>query len=117
MRVSTPAAGDGISVSTLSVETSSSGSSTSTRSPSCLSQRVTVPSVTLSPSRGMVTDTGICTDSFVDGRGLSGGRYEAQAWACSGLPASARCASPSASLWVGWAWTSWATSAGYASQL
>ena len=45
-----PAAGDGISVSTLSVETSSNGSSTSTRSPSCLSQRVTVPSVTLSPS-------------------------------------------------------------------
>ena len=44
--------GDGISVSTLSVETSSRGSSTSTRSPSCLSQRVTVPSVTLSPSRG-----------------------------------------------------------------
>ena len=41
-----PPTGDGISVSTLSVETSSSGSSTSTSSPSCLSQRVTVPSVT-----------------------------------------------------------------------
>ena len=59
IRLSTPAAGDGISVSTLSVDTSSSGSSTSTVSPSCLSQRVTVPSVTLSPSRGMVTDTGM----------------------------------------------------------
>src|SRR3712207_8072640 len=47
--LSTPAAGEGISVSTLSVETSSSGSSTSTCSPSCLSHRVTVPSVTLSP--------------------------------------------------------------------
>ncbi|EUA28031.1 2-oxoglutarate dehydrogenase, E2 component, dihydrolipoamide succinyltransferase domain protein [Mycobacterium xenopi 3993] len=35
--------GDGISVSTLSVETSNRGSSTSTVSPSCLSQRVTVP--------------------------------------------------------------------------
>src|SRR5689334_2735766 len=63
MRESTPAAGDGISVSTLSVDTSSSGSSASTRSPSCLSHRVTVPSVTLSPSRGMVTDTGMSYDS------------------------------------------------------
>ncbi len=54
--VSTPAAGDGISVSTLSVDTSSSGSSTSTVSPSCLSQRVTVPSVTLSPSAGIWTE-------------------------------------------------------------
>jgi hypothetical protein len=41
--------GEGISVSTLSVETSSSGSSTATVSPTCLSQRVTVPSVTDSP--------------------------------------------------------------------
>src|SRR5690242_15206068 len=57
--VSTPAAGDGISVSTLSVETSRRGSSASTCSPSCLSQRVTVPSVTLSPRAGMVTDVGI----------------------------------------------------------
>ncbi len=52
---SVPATGDGISVSTLSVETSSSGSSTSTLSPTCLSQRVTVPSVTDSPSAGIVT--------------------------------------------------------------
>src|SRR5690242_12674305 len=52
-----PDAGDGISVSTLSVDTSSSGSSTSTRSPSFFSQRVTVPSVTLSPSCGMDTET------------------------------------------------------------
>ena len=51
----TPATGEGISVSTLSVETSSSGSSTSTVSPSAFSQRVTVPSVTDSPSAGMVT--------------------------------------------------------------
>jgi hypothetical protein len=57
MEVMMPAAGEGISVSTLSVETSSSGSSTSTRSPSFFSQRVTVPSVTLSPRRGMVTET------------------------------------------------------------
>ena len=52
---SVPATGDGISVSTLSVDTSSSGSSTATVSPTCLSQRVTVPSVTLSPRAGMVT--------------------------------------------------------------
>jgi hypothetical protein len=50
-----PATGEGISVSTLSVETSSSGSSTSTVSPTCLSQRVTVPSVTLSPRAGIFT--------------------------------------------------------------
>ena len=50
-----PATGEGISVSTLSVETSSNGSSTSTRSPSDLSQRVTVPSVTDSPRAGIVT--------------------------------------------------------------
>ena len=53
----TPAIGDGISVSTLSVETSSSGSSTSTRSPTFFNQRVTVPSVTLSPSAGRLTDS------------------------------------------------------------
>jgi hypothetical protein len=53
--LSLPATGEGISVSTLSVETSRSGSSTSTSSPSCLSQRVTVPSVTDSPRAGMVT--------------------------------------------------------------
>ena len=52
---SVPDAGEGISVSTLSVETSSSGSSALTDSPTCLSQRLTVPSVTLSPSSGRVT--------------------------------------------------------------
>ena len=50
-----PATGDGISVSTLSVDTSSRGSSTSTVSPTCLSQRVTVPSVTDSPRAGILT--------------------------------------------------------------
>src|SRR5688572_20330574 len=76
MRVSTPAAGDGISVSTLSVETSSNGSSASTWSPSCFNQRVTVPSVTLSPSRGMVTDTGISSSLLltVDVQRLAGQR-------------------------------------------
>ncbi|CAB4852453.1 unannotated protein [freshwater metagenome] len=56
---STPETGAGISVSTLSVETSTRGSSTVMVSPICLSQRVTVPSVTLSPNCGIVTETDI----------------------------------------------------------
>ena len=55
MEVITPETGEGISVSTLSVETSSSASSTLTESPTFFNQRVTVPSVTLSPSAGIVT--------------------------------------------------------------
>ena len=51
----TPETGEGTSVSTLSVEISSSGSSAATASPTDFSQRVTVPSVTLSPSAGRVT--------------------------------------------------------------
>ena len=50
-----PVAGEGISVSTLSVETSNNASSTFTLSPTFLSQRVTVPSVTDSPSAGIET--------------------------------------------------------------
>ena len=49
-----PATGEGISVSTLSVETSSNASSTATESPIFFSQRVTVPSLTLSPNAGIV---------------------------------------------------------------
>ena len=49
-----PATGEGISVSTLSVETSSSASSTATESPMFFNQRVTVPSETLSPRAGIV---------------------------------------------------------------
>ena len=49
-----PATGDGISVSTLSVETSSKASSTATLSPTLFNHRVTVPSLTLSPSAGIV---------------------------------------------------------------
>ena len=51
-----PATGEGISVSTLSVETSSNGSSTSTVSPTDLSHCVMVPSVTDSPSSGISTE-------------------------------------------------------------
>ena len=50
-----PVAGDGISVSTLSVDTSSSASSIFTLSPTFLSHLVTVPSVTDSPSAGIET--------------------------------------------------------------
>src|SRR5205823_8929333 len=53
--VTKPADGAGTSESTLSVETSKSGSSASTRSPTCFNQRVIVPSVTVSPSWGIVT--------------------------------------------------------------
>jgi hypothetical protein len=48
--VNTPATGDGTSVSTLSVETSKSGSSAATVSPTFLNHFVMVPSVTVSPS-------------------------------------------------------------------
>ena len=51
MRV--PATGEGISVSTLSVDTSRSASSTATLSPTFFNHRVTVPSVTLSPRAGI----------------------------------------------------------------
>ena len=55
MDSSVPATGEGISVSTLSVETSTSGSSAATVSPTDLSQRLTVPSVTDSPRAGSTT--------------------------------------------------------------
>ena len=54
MLTSVPAAGEGISASTLSVEISTSGSSASTRSPTCFNHSRTVPSVTDSPIWGMV---------------------------------------------------------------
>ena len=53
--VRTPDAGDGTSESTLSVEISKSASSRSTWSPTCLIQRMMVPSVTVSPSCGRTT--------------------------------------------------------------
>ncbi len=55
--LSVPDAGAGTSESTLSVETSKSGSSASTWSPTPLSQRVIVPSVTVSPSCGIWMST------------------------------------------------------------
>ena len=45
----------------MSVETSKSGSSAFTGSPGCFNQRVIVPSVTVSPSWGIVTSTVSCS--------------------------------------------------------
>src|SRR6266702_697675 len=53
MRTRRPSNGEGISALTLSVTTSTMGSSRRTMSPSCFSQRSTVPSVTDSPSCGI----------------------------------------------------------------
>src|SRR5580693_902680 len=61
--VSTPAAGDGTSESTLSVDTSKSGSSRSTESPTPFIQRVIVPSVTVSPSCGIMTSAKVQSPS------------------------------------------------------
>ena len=61
--VSTPAAGEGTSESTLSVETSKSGSSRSTASPTAFIQRVIVPSVTVSPSCGIITSANVQSPS------------------------------------------------------
>ena len=72
------------------------------RSPTCFSQRVTVPSVTLSPSAGRVTDS-LIGCSFIQAASSAGGRRAPsrgqRAW--SGLPARARNASPRASYCVG----------------
>ncbi len=57
--VSSSWTGEGTSVSTLSVETSNRGSSAWTWSPSCLSQRVIVPSVIDSPSSGILIGSAI----------------------------------------------------------
>jgi hypothetical protein len=79
-----------------------------------------VPSVTLSPRAGMVTDVGIEGRSPQVGVVVLGVEREGrrgQLCACSGLPARTSAASPSASLSVGCGWISWATSSGSASQL
>jgi hypothetical protein len=62
---SVPLAGAGTSESTLSLSTSSSGSYSSTRSPTCFSHAPTVPSTTLSPSWGMMTSVAMKSPRFV----------------------------------------------------
>src|SRR5215217_8582956 len=61
--VNVPAAGDGISASTLSVEISKRGSSRSTRSPTFFSHFVIVPSAMDSPICGITTSVLICSPS------------------------------------------------------
>ena len=55
--ISTPASGDGTSLSTLSVAISRSVSSTSTVSPTFFDHSITVPSITDSPIWGITTST------------------------------------------------------------
>src|SRR5260221_2748175 len=65
--LSTPAEGEGISASTLSVEISKSGSSRSTLSPGFFSHLVMVPSKMLSPIWGITTSAAIAfLQSFSD---------------------------------------------------
>ena len=68
-----PEAGEGTSVSTLSVEISTMVSSASTRSPTPLSQRLTVPSDTLTPIWGITTSTVLPT--AMAGRSLGSLRW------------------------------------------
>ena len=82
-------------------------------SPSFLSQRVTVPSVTLSPRAGMVTDDRHVIDSLDVLRWRSG---RGQSVGVQRLAGQRQVASPSASFCVGCACTSGATSSGWASQ-
>src|SRR3954447_12058731 len=90
---STPAAGDGISASTLSVEISKRGSSRETLSPGFFSHLVRVPSKIDSPIWGMITSVGISVpstgmtamDSVVDATS----NYKGKAWMASFLGRSA----------------------------
>ena len=99
MRISSrvPATGEGTSVSTLSVETSTRGSSTSTCSPTSFSQRVTVPSVTDSPSAGSRTSVpaaaaagaaGAAAGASATGAGAAGASAAAGAAGAAGAAAA-----------------------------
>ncbi len=72
--MTTPSAGLGTSVSTLSVEISSSGSSRSIESPTCLIHFVTVPSDTETPIWGITTSVWVPVDT-VPPRALVGGQF------------------------------------------
>ena len=100
--VSVPAIGDGTSVSTLSVDTSKSGSSARTVSPTFLNQRVIVPSVTVSPSCGRVTSAMVCYFTF---------------YALILRPVSESTVSPNNSVRLGCGWMNSAISSTEASQL
>src|SRR5579859_1079023 len=70
--LSTPADGDGISASTLSVEISKSGSSRSTLSPGFFSHLVIVPSKMLSPIWGITTSAAIAFSLWCNSNELEG---------------------------------------------
>ena len=87
----------------MSVETSNSTSSAATASPTCLNHLVMVPSVTVSPSWGMVMSIAtVC--SFLG------------AQPCKPRPVSDRTVSPKSSDNEGWGWMKAATSSTVASQ-
>src|SRR5579859_7475094 len=69
---STPAEGEGISASTLSVEISKSGSSRSTLSPGFFSHLVIVPSKMLSPIWGITTSAAIAFSLWCNSNELEG---------------------------------------------
>ena len=84
--VSTPATGEGISASTLSVEISNSGSSFSTRSPAFLSHLVMVPSKIDSPIWGMITSVGmVLLRSVASSGGISASNAQARLALQAGL--------------------------------
>ena len=56
-----------------------------------------------SPSAGRVTETAMVSVAPYECAEVESRPVLRQSWACSGFPASARWASPSASFWVGWA--------------
>src|SRR6266446_2577609 len=93
---STPAEGDGISASTLSVEISKSGSSRSTLSPGFLSHLVIVPSKILSPIWGITMSTAMIALLFPQNPNTAPIPSRQQKlfsrWAGSDLPASAHTA-------------------------
>ena len=100
----------------MSVDTSNSGSSNSTLSPTCLNQLVSSPSVTVSPSLGIVTN-----HSSFDMQRLP---FPLEIpfplevrQPCSERPEKVIMVSPIASERLGWAWISRPTSLGNASQL
>ena len=78
-----PATGEGISVSTLSVDTSRSASSTAMVSPTPLSQRVTVPSETDSPNAGIVMT--VPEDEAAGATGVAGAAGAATTGAGAGV--------------------------------
>ena len=90
IEIRVPATGEGISVSTLSVDTSRSASSTATLSPTLFNHRVTVPSVTLSPSAGieMIVPLAGAAGACATGAAITGAGAAATGAAATGAAAA-----------------------------